>query len=167
MQKLNQISFQTPVGDMLAIADENLLYLLEFVGRRNLDEEIERLLHNKQALLESKATSPLLNIQQELSAYFNGTLKNFKTPIEITGTLFQKQTWQALCQIPYGETRSYLEQAEMMGRPSACRAVANANGMNQLAIIIPCHRIIRSDNTLGGYAAGLERKQWLLKHENN
>jgi len=167
MSILNQITIQTPLGDMLAIADENVLYLLEFIGRRNLDSEIKRLLHQKKAILESKTTSPLHSIKQELDAYFNGSLQGFKTPIQSMGTAFQKQAWQALCQIPYGQTRSYLEQAQMMNKPSACRAVANANGMNQLAIIIPCHRIIRSDNTLGGYAAGIERKQWLLKHERN
>lgn len=167
MFKLNKMTIQTPLGDILAITDESKLLLLEFMERRNLDIEIERLLHNQQALLESKATRPLLSIKQELKAYFNGTLKKFRTPIQIRGTLFQKQAWKALCQVPYGETRSYLEQATMMNKPSSCRAVANANSMNQLVIIIPCHRIIRSDNTLGGYAAGLERKQWLFKHEKS
>lgn len=165
MPVLNQLTIQTPLGDMLAIADRNTLYLLEFIERRNLDTEIKRLLHQKKSVLESETTPPLRSIQQELKTYFNGTLQHFKTPFEITGTLFQKQVWQALCQIPYGQTRSYLEQARMIHKPSACRAVANANGMNQLAIIIPCHRVIRSDNTLGGYAAGLSRKQWLLNHE--
>lgn len=167
MSILNQITIKTVLGDMLAIADANVLYLLKFIGRRNLDTEIKVLLEKKRANLITQTSSPLRSIEQELNAYFNGSLQNFKTPTELIGTAFQKQAWQALCQIPYGQTRSYLEQAQMINKPSACRAVAHANGMNQLAIVIPCHRIIRSDNTLGGYAAGIKRKQWLLKHEKS
>ena len=162
---LSKTLLETPLGPMLAIADEHILYLLEFTERRNLDAEIGRLLHHKKATLLSNITPPLQRINQELQAYFDGTLQSFKTPFQSLGTPFQKQAWRALCQIPYGQTKSYLEQGNMMNKPQACRAVANANSMNQLAIIIPCHRIIRSDNTLGGYAAGVERKQWLLKHE--
>ena len=81
------------------------------------------------------------------------------------GSPFQRQVWQVLCGIPYGETRSYAEEAISMGKPSAYRAVANANGANQLAIIIPCHRVIASDGTLGGYGGGIAVKQWLLEHE--
>ena len=81
------------------------------------------------------------------------------------GSPFQRQVWQVLCGIPYGETRSYAEEAMYMGKPSAYRAVANANGANQLAIIIPCHRVIASDGTLGGYGGGIAVKQWLLEHE--
>tara|TARA_R110002126_G_scaffold291755_1_gene456914 strand:+ start:22194 stop:22697 length:504 start_codon:yes stop_codon:yes gene_type:complete len=167
MSNFNQITLQTPLGDMLAIADENALYLLEFIGRRDLDGNIKRLLDQNKAVLNHQSTLPLVSIQQEINHYFDGTLRVFKTPIHTAGTFFQKQAWQALCRIPYGQTKSYLDQALMINNPSACRAVAKANSMNQLAIIVPCHRIIRRDNTLGGYAAGPERKQWLLQHEQS
>lgn len=150
---------------MIAIANTSALCLLEFIGRHDLDANIKHLLHQTNAVLENQSTPPLISIKQELDAYFDGTLRIFKTPVQTTGTVFQEQVWQALCRIPYGQTKSYLEQAQMINKPSACRAVAKANSMNQLAIIIPCHRIIRSDKSLGGYAAGLERKQALLKHE--
>jgi AraC family transcriptional regulator of adaptative response/methylated-DNA-[protein]-cysteine methyltransferase len=167
MPKLNQIILKTPLGNMIAIADENALYLLEFIGRRELDANIKRLLTQKKSVLNNQYTPPLVSIQQEINHYFDGTLRVFKTPIHTTGTLFQEQAWQALCRVSYGQTKSYLEQAQMMNKPSACRAVAKANSMNQLAIIVPCHRIIRRDNTLGGYAAGLERKAALIKHEQS
>ena len=81
------------------------------------------------------------------------------------GSDFQQKVWQALLKIPYGETRSYAAQAAAMGFPKATRAVANANGANQLAIVIPCHRIINSNGALGGYGGGVARKEWLLQHE--
>ena len=165
MQILNKTIIKTPIGDMIALADENVLYCLEFIERNNLDANIKRLVHQQKAVLVSKITPPLRSIKQELDAYFSSIFRDFQTPIHIRGTTFQQKAWQALRQIPYGETRSYLEQAQMINKPSACRAVAHANSKNQFAIIIPCHRIIRSDNTLGGYAAGVARKQWLLKNE--
>ncbi|MDF1685035.1 MAG: methylated-DNA--[protein]-cysteine S-methyltransferase [Legionellaceae bacterium] len=162
---LTHITIPTPLGDMLAIADKSALCLLEFIGRRDLEANIKRLLNQTNTMLDNTSTPPLVSIKQELEAYFDGTLREFKTPVKTSGTVFQEQAWHALCRIPYGQTKSYLEQAQMINKPSACRAVARANSMNQLAIIIPCHRIIRSDNTLGGYAAGLLRKQALLEHE--
>lgn len=157
---------ETPLGPMLVIADEKTLYLLEFVERRNLEREIERLRIQMRATITPGSTAPIRSIESELNAYFDGTLQEFKTPCRIFGTDFQKSVWQALTTIPYGETKSYAEQASVIGNPSACRAVANANGANQLAIIIPCHRIITSDGKLGGYGGGIARKQWLLNHES-
>lgn len=154
----------TVLGPMIAIADEHALYLLEFVTRRGLEKEVERLRRRGFAIIPGN-TAPIQSITQELAAYFSGTLTEFKTPYRVFGSPFQQEVWQALCKIPYGETKSYLEQAVFLGRPSAYRAVANANGANQLAIIIPCHRIIASDGTLGGYGGGLAVKQWLLEHE--
>lgn len=154
----------TVLGPMIAISDEDALYLLEFITRRGLEREIERLRKKGFAII-SGTTEPLRLIDAELKLYFSGLLTEFKTPYHVLGSPFQKQVWEALCQIPYGETRSYAEQARGMGRPTAFRAVANANGANQLAIIIPCHRIISSDGTLGGYGGGVAVKQWLLEHE--
>lgn len=154
----------TPLGPMVAIADDKVLYLLEFVTRRGLEREVERLRQRGFAIIPGN-TSPLRSIREELNAYFEGKLIDFKTPYQLMGSPFQQQVWQALCQIPYGETKSYKEQAISLEKPTAFRAVANANGANQLAIIIPCHRVISSDGTLGGYGGGLGVKQWLLEHE--
>jgi AraC family transcriptional regulator of adaptative response/methylated-DNA-[protein]-cysteine methyltransferase len=154
----------TILGPMIAIADEESLYLLEFVTRRGLEREVERLRKKGFALVPGN-TLPLTSIETELNDYFAGTLKAFKTPYRVFGSPFQQQVWEQLCQIPYGETRSYAEQSTLLGKPNAYRAVANANGANQLAIVVPCHRVIASDGTLGGYGGGLAVKQWLLNHE--
>ncbi|AEK74861.1 methylated-DNA--protein-cysteine methyltransferase [Rickettsia conorii subsp. heilongjiangensis] len=155
----------TPLGSMLAISDEKLLYLLEFVDRRGLEREIERLRIKTESAIIPGSTEPILMIEEDLQLYFNGTLQKFNTPIWLLGSPFQKMVWQELINIPYGETRSYLNQAKALGKPNSYRAVANANGMNQLAIIVPCHRIINSNGKLGGYSRGLHRKKWLIEHE--
>lgn len=155
----------SPLGPMIAIADETLLYLLEFVDRRGLEREVERLRKRTKSAIIPGMTAPLASIEIELKAYFEGTLQQFQTPLFLLGSPFQKLAWQALKDIPYGETRSYVEQASVIGKPSAYRAVAGANGANQIAIVIPCHRIINSNGDLGGYGGGLLRKQWLIDHE--
>jgi AraC family transcriptional regulator of adaptative response/methylated-DNA-[protein]-cysteine methyltransferase len=155
----------TALGPMIAIADDESLYLLEFVDRRGLEREVERLRKRTKSAIIPGSTKPIISIEKELRLYFEGTLKEFETPINLLGSPFQKLVWQALTQIPYGETRSYSKQAENMGKPTAFRAVANANGANQLAIVIPCHRIINLDGSLGGYGGGIARKKWLIEHE--
>ncbi|KJV80458.1 methylated-DNA-[]-cysteine S-methyltransferase family protein [Rickettsia hoogstraalii str. RCCE3] len=154
----------TTLGAMIAISDEKLLYLLEFVDRRGLELEIERLRIKTKSAIISGSTKPILMIEEELKLYFNGTLQKFNTPIYLLGSPFQKMVWQELINIPYGKTRSYLNQAKALGKPTSYRAVANANGMNQLATIVPCHRIINSNGELGGYGGGLHRKKWLIEH---
>lgn len=155
----------TPLGPMIAIADEKALYLLEFVDRRGLEREIERLRKRTKSAIIPGSTPPIESIKEELQRYFEKELIEFKTPLCFLGSAFQKQVWDTLRQIPSGETRSYADIAEAIGRPLACRAVANANGANQLAIIIPCHRVITSDGKIGGYGGGIVRKQWLINHE--
>lgn len=162
---INQVIFETPLGSMIAVADQDALYILEFLDRKRLESEMVRLKQRTQSTILSGTTEPLIAIQKELKQYFAGTLSAFKTPFVLQGSPFQQAAWHALCQIPYGETRSYLDQATHIGRPSAYRAVANANGANQLAIIVPCHRIINHNGRLGGYGGGLARKEWLLKLE--
>ena len=110
---------------------------------------------------------PPLVIQciEQLIHYFNGEIRIFTVPINHEGTAFQKQVWNELTSIPFGKTISYLELAIKMGDPKATRAVASANGKNNVAIIVPCHRVIGSDRTLVGYGGGLWRKKWLLEHE--
>lgn len=155
----------SPLGPMFAITDEEKLFLLEFVERRGLEKEIERLRKRMKIAIVPGVTEPLRSIERELKKYFEGKLKKFETPLFLLGSDFQKRVWKELIKIPYGTTRSYAAQAAAMGVPAATRAVANANGANQLAIIIPCHRIINSNGALGGYGGGLARKEWLLQHE--
>lgn len=155
----------TPLGPMLTIADEEALYLLEFVDRRGLEREIERLRRKTKSAIIPGHTKPISSIERELNLYFKGQLIEFKTPILLLGSLFQKHVWAELVKIPPGETRSYSNIAVAIGRPTAFRAVAQANGANQLAIIIPCHRVINTNGELGGYGGGLARKEWLINHE--
>lgn len=156
---------KTPLGSMIAIADEKALFLLEFLKSKGLESNILRLQKATQSCLDEGRTAITIMAEQELEAYFHGKLTRFSTPVHFTGTAFQEKVWHALTQIPYAETRSYSEQAGLIGHPSSCRAVANANGANPLAILVPCHRIINHDGKLGGYAGGIERKTWLLQHE--
>ena len=155
----------SPLGPMLAVADEKKLYLLEFVERRGLEREIERLRLRLKAAIVPGITEPLRSIGLELKNYFEGKLKTFTTPLFLLGSPFQQRVWKELLKITYGTTRSYAAQAASMGEPKSIRAVANANGANQLAIVIPCHRIINTNGALGGYGGGIARKEWLLQHE--
>ncbi len=155
----------TKLGPMIAISDEYSLYLLEFLDGRGVEREVEKLRLKTKAVLMKGMNDPIKSIEAELHAYFEGTLTVFKTPLHLLGSPFQRLVWEELMCIPYGVTRSYLEQAKRIGKPAACRAVANANGANQLAIVIPCHRIINNNGNLGGYGGGITRKQWLIDHE--
>ena len=155
----------TRLGPMIAISDENALYLLEFVDRRGLEREVERLRKKTKSAIIPGDTNPIRSIEKELGLYFDGKLKEFKTPLFFLGSPFQKQVWEALKKIPYGETCAYSDIAKSVGKPSAFRAVAQANGANQIAIVIPCHRIINASGDLGGYGGGLTRKKWLITHE--
>lgn len=150
---------------MVAIADKDALYLLEFVDRKAIESEINRLQSNLNTELSSGKNDLLLSLEKELKLYFEGGLTTFSCPIKLLGTSFQKNVWEELKKIPIGETRSYLDIARNVEKPTAFRAVALANSCNQLAIIVPCHRVINHNGKLGGYAAGLNRKTWLLQHE--
>ncbi|UHA73433.1 bifunctional transcriptional activator/DNA repair enzyme AdaA [Paenibacillus sp. 481] len=155
----------TPLGPMVAIADDEALYLLEFVDRRGLEREVERLRQRTKSAIIPGYTQPIHSIEHELNQYFDGKLTHFLTPVCYLGSPFQQKVWEQLRQIPIGETRSYLELATTIGRPTAFRAVAQANGANQLAIMVPCHRVINSNGDLAGYGGGIARKQWLINHE--
>ncbi|MBF1269837.1 MAG: methylated-DNA--[protein]-cysteine S-methyltransferase [Neisseria sp.] len=163
--ELTVAALATPLGEMLAVFGGKGLCLLEFVGQKQLEQEItavQKALHGQFIFQENEQTQLL---RQELDLYFQGRLKVFATPLEMIGTAFQQQVWNALLTIPYGETRSYKEQAQQLGNPKAIRAVAAANGQNKVSILIPCHRVIGSDGKLTGYAGGLNRKQSLLALE--
>lgn len=157
---INTICISTPIGNMRATANQAALLSLEFIKPTELAN-----VAYSQPNPSSRNNKIIYSIQQELQDYFSGALKTFKTPIQFTGSNFQCLTWQQLQNIPYGATWSYKQQATAMNMPTAFRAVANANGANRLAIIIPCHRVINSNGNLGGYAAGTNRKKWLLEHE--
>jgi O-6-methylguanine DNA methyltransferase len=152
---------ETPLGLMVAVSDEKSLYLLQFLDWYDLESETNKL----QVVISDGKSAPISSIESELKDYFAGSLKEFKTPIHIFGTPFQKLVWSELMKVGYGKTISYLEQAVAVGKKTAYRAVANANAANRIAIVIPCHRIINSNGDLGGYAGGTNRKKWLIDHE--
>lgn len=155
----------TKLGPMIAIADDQVLYLLEFVDRRGLENEVKHLRKKLTAAIIPGENKIIKNIELELGDYFDGKSMSFKTPVHLLGSAFQQRVWEKLTEIPPGETRSYLQIAKSLQAPNACRAVARANGANPLAIIIPCHRVINTSGELGGYGGGVARKQWLLEHE--
>jgi len=157
----------TKLGPMIAIVDDKGLYLLEFVDRRGLEREIERLRRRMHATILPGETEITSLIRKELHQYFEGELKEFKTPLHLIGSTFQKRVWEELIHIQYGETCSYIDLALSINKPSAFRAVANANGANQIAIVIPCHRVINRNVEFGGYGGGLVRKKWLITHEQH
>lgn len=161
--KASQI--ETPLGPMLAIADEEFLHLLEFGDGRDLAHKVEKLSFKTKSNIFPGNTRLTQQITWELQEYFAGTLKRFKTPLYLLGSSFQQLVWSELLTVPYGQTKSYAEEAHAINKPTACRAVANANGANQIAIVIPCHRIINSNGGLGGYGGGVHRKKWLIEHE--
>ena len=156
----------TPLGPMMAGTTDKGICLLEFTDRKMLETELKQL----QKLLRS----PLLpgqhrhfdQLNQELQEYFEGQRKTFTVPLDAPGTPFQQSVWKELTTINFGTTRSYKQQAVHLQQPSAIRAVANANGLNRISILIPCHRVIGSDGNLTGYGGGIWRKQWLLDHES-
>jgi len=155
----------TPIGKMLAVCDENYLYMLEFSDRKNIQNGFDRLYKKYNRHIILGRTSITKRIEKELKLYFAKSLKEFTTPFLFTGTKYQKKIWFNLTKIPSGETRSYSELAADIGNQKASRAVANSNAKNILALIIPCHRVIMQSGFIGGYSGGAERKKWLLNHE--
>lgn len=151
--KLFSKILKTPIGEMIALANENAIISFDFVV-------------DKRDYKESKGHSPLLKkLEKEISEYFAAQREEFTLPLSPEGTEFQKGVWSTLLSIPYGVTISYAQEAELFGNPKATRAVANANGKNPISILIPCHRVISSDGGLGGYTGGIWRKEFLLSLE--
>jgi AraC family transcriptional regulator of adaptative response/methylated-DNA-[protein]-cysteine methyltransferase len=155
----------TPLGPMIAGATDDGVCLLEFAERRMLETQLRRLSRQLGASFVPGGNRVLGQLERELAAYFEGDLREFTVPLLIAGSEFQRKVWDGLRNIPYGETRSYLEQARAIGRPDAVRAVARANGDNRIAVVIPCHRVVGSDGKLTGYGGGLWRKRALLDLE--
>ena len=156
---------ETPVGTLLSVTDHRSLHLLEFLDRKALPAELKKMFAFSKGRIAFGTSKLTKLVDLQLRAYFAGELPKFDLPIVLHGTDFTKTVWKALCDIPAGETRSYGELAQTIGKPSASRAVARANGCNQIAIVVPCHRVIGSDGSLTGYGGGLWRKQKLLEIE--
>ena len=160
-----QFECVTPLGRMRGVVDDTYLFFLEFLDQKDIEKQIcvlEKELHQK-IVVGHNPVSDL--VVKELDAYFAGTLQYFSVPIWLMGSEFYKKSWNYLLTISYGKTHTYKQQAASVANEDACRAVAKANSKNIIAIIVPCHRIIRTDGTLSGYAGGVYRKQWLLDHE--
>lgn len=155
----------TPLGDMIAVSSRSHLHLLEFVDRKGLPAELKRLQDESKEGIGIGPMPPSEQAAADLADYFAARSSRFATPLALKGSAFTRQVWEALRRIPPGETRSYTDIARQIGRPSATRAVARANGANQIALMIPCHRVIGSDGSLTGYGGGLWRKQRLIEIE--
>lgn len=157
--------FPTPLGLMVAAATERELVLLEFADRRMLPAQVRRVAQRLEAVFVPQGNPVITTVEGMVGEYFRRERAEFDVKLLLPGTDFQQTVWQALLEIPYGETRSYAEVARSVGRPSAVRAVGRANGMNGLAIVVPCHRVVGSDGQLVGYGGGVWRKRWLLDLE--
>ena len=156
---------ETPLGTMLALADGQGLRLLEFVDRRGLERELVGLRRRLKCAIVPGSNPTLEKTVSQLGEYFAGSRTEFDLPLAPVGSDFQQRVWAELGRIAPGRTRSYAEMAKRLGIPKAPRAIGRANGSNMLAIMIPCHRVIRADGSLCGYAGGIWRKQRLLEHE--
>lgn len=166
MQKIVDLKrIETPLGTMIACANENGICMLEFSDRKALPTELKDISKHFDANIVQGENPHFKTLEKELEEYFEGKLKDFTVPLAPVGTDFQKKVWKILRTIPYGTTRTYQQQADILGNPKAVRAVANANGLNKISIIIPCHRVIGSNGTLTGYGGGIWRKQKLLELE--
>ena len=164
-QVIDLTRLETPLGTMFACATKQGLCLLEFTDRKMLETEFKLLSKSLNAIIVQGRNEHFALLEKELGEYFAGARKEFSVPIHAVGSDFQNKVWQALRAVPYGETRSYQQQAVMITSPTAIRAVANANGMNKISILVPCHRVVGADGSLTGYGGGIWRKQWLLDME--
>jgi len=155
----------TPLGPMLVGATDRHLCLLEFVDRRMMPLQVKRLRQRLGAVFVPDRNHIIEQTRKEIGAYFDGRRRDFTLPTVTPGTDFQEAVWSALTRIPYGQTISYSDLAAQVGRPAAVRAVGTTNGLNALAIIVPCHRVVGADGKLVGYGGGLWRKKRLLELE--
>ena len=162
---INLTRLETDLGTMIACATEKGICLLEFSDRKMLETELKQISKSLKSPIIQGEHKHFEELRRQLDLYFQGRLREFDLPIHMIGTDFQKQVWDVLLKVPYATTSSYAKQAKLLNRPSAVRAIANANGMNKISIIVPCHRIIGSDGSLTGYGGGLWRKEYLIKLE--
>jgi methylated-DNA-[protein]-cysteine S-methyltransferase len=148
----------SPIGPLLLGTDGEALIRIDMDVPSRPPRDLE-------SWARDAGAGPLPEVARQLDEYFDGRRRKFDLPIRFSGTEFQCRAWKNLMEIPYGETRSYGEQAQRIGQPSATRAVGLANGRNPIPVVVPCHRVIGADGSLTGFGGGLERKRWLLIHE--
>ena len=160
-------SIDTPIGQLLLIANEDSLLLSEFDEEPIVNSKLNTFAEKLNLEISKEENSVLKKAEEELNLYFKKELTAFTIPLSPVGTEFQKNVWSSLQEIPFGKMKTYKIQSEHLNSPDAIRAIASANGKNPVVIIIPCHRVIGSDGTLTGYAGGLWRKKWLLQHEGS
>ena len=153
---------ESPLGPLTIGADDRGIRVIDF-GARGAPPGSP--VDGSAPQMAAAVSAHLDRAEIELSEYFAGRRSEFGVPVHVEGSDFERASWEALGSIEYGTTISYAEQARRMGRPTAMRAVGSANGRNPLPIVIPCHRVIAADGSLGGYSGGLEIKRWLLDHE--
>jgi AraC family transcriptional regulator, regulatory protein of adaptative response / methylated-DNA-[protein]-cysteine methyltransferase len=156
---------ETPLGAMIAAANDRGLVLCEYLDRPMLPTQLRRVEAICGGPVPEGRHDYLEQTQRELDEYFAGTRKEFSIPLVLDGTPFQMAVWSQLLRIPFGATTSYDSIAVRLDKPRAARAVGRANGDNRLAIVVPCHRVINADGTMSGYGGGRHRKRWLLRHE--
>ncbi|MBL4801920.1 MAG: methylated-DNA--[protein]-cysteine S-methyltransferase [Emcibacter sp.] len=155
--------YDCKIGPLIMVFDEGVLCALDFMDHKARCFRILTKSYPNHRLDQQQDPFAFRTI---LNRYLTGEVSAFENiPVILKGTEFQQQVWQALHQIPAGHTVSYGDLARLIGRPKAVRALGHANSMNPIALVIPCHRVIGKDGTLTGYAGGLERKEWLLRHE--
>jgi AraC family transcriptional regulator of adaptative response/methylated-DNA-[protein]-cysteine methyltransferase len=156
---------ESPLGPLIAGATRDRLVLLEFTERRMLESQFLALRRHFRCPLVPGENDLLARLRSELADYFAGKNRSFSVPVEYPGTEFQQRVWKALMKIPYGRTVTYRDLAEQVGSMRAYRAVGRANGMNRIAIVVPCHRVVHEGGAVGGYGGGVWRKQALLEME--
>ncbi len=159
-------TIKTPLGDMFCAATQKGVCILSFFEQKNLEKQIKKVQDFFKAEIIPAHNQYFACLQKELDEYFEGKRTDFTIPLQLVGTSFQQSAWRVLMSVPYGETISYKQEAKLLKNPKAVRAVGCANGQNMIAILIPCHRIIQTGGGLGGYAGGLDKKEFLLNLEN-
>jgi methylated-DNA-[protein]-cysteine S-methyltransferase len=161
---VDRFRLKSPIGELVGYVRDGALCALDF-GERNWNGRV--VLERRFGSVGVREGGRGLEARRALEAYLAGELRALDTiVVDAGGTEFQAKVWAALRRIPAGRTASYTELARAVGAPSAVRAAGSANGQNPVPVVIPCHRVVRSDGTLGGYGGGLDRKRWLLDHEN-
>lgn len=159
-------NIETPIGTLFAAANEQGIFIFDFMHRKGGIEKIkDRVAKKWTAIFVEKAHKSIDLLELQLQEYFAAQRQSFELQLHLSGTEFQQQVFTALTQIPYGQTISYQQLARQMNNPLAVRAIAKANGENCLSILIPCHRVIASSGLLTGYSGGIEAKKWLLDFE--
>ncbi len=161
MEEIYYSSVSSPIGTIWVASDRVGVCLLRFGRKEEFLEEIVRAgvqpIHADQQINRG--------VSEEITAYFEGTVTRFSSPVHLRGSPFDMKVWEALQRIPLGETRSYQEIAHQVGNPRGCRAVGGANRRNPIPLLIPCHRVINKDGGLGGFSSGTQIKEWLLRFE--